>query len=192
MQAEDDPRLVSQALHGDPLAFERLAERYYPRIYRVCLGILGNPQDAEDCVQETFLKLYRSMASFNEKASFYTWLYRIALNSCYDYLRKNRPGVVLSIEAAMEDDSGSPVFQLADSGPLPDEILETRLSTDEIRACILQLPEKGARIVWLRDIEGLSYTQIASIEQTNEGTVKSRLFRARAHLGRLLTEKELF
>ncbi len=192
MQAEDDPILVRQALQGDTQAFERLAERYYPRILRVCQGILGNTQDAEDCVQETFLKVYRSLATYQDKASFYTWLYRIAMNSCYDYLRKNRSGHFLSIEAGMDDDGTSPVFQVADEGPLPDELLEERITLEEIRACILRLPEKGARIVWLRDIEGLSYTQIAAVEQTSEGTVKSRLFRARAQLGRLLSGKELF
>lgn len=192
MQAEDDALLISKALKGDPLAFESLAERYYPRIYRVCLGILGNTQDAEDCVQETFLKLYRSLGSFNDKASFYTWLYRIALNSCYDYLRKYRSEKLLSIEAAMETEGTSPVFQVADKAPLPDELLETSMNSDVIRSCILKLPEKGARIVWLRDIEGLSYAQIATIERTSEGTVKSRLFRARALLGQLLSGRELF
>jgi len=192
LQPIDDLFLVRKALLGDPLAFEKLAERYYPRIYRVCLGILGNPQDAEDCVQDTFLKVYRSIATFNDKASFYTWLYRIALNTCYDSLRKNRPGFLLSIDAAMDNDSVSPAMQIADDQPLQDELLEIKVSAEEIRAGILRLPEKAARIVWLRDIEGLSYAQIARIEQTTEGTVKSRLFRARAQLCRILSGRELF
>lgn len=192
MQPEDDLNLVNQALQGDSLAFELLAERYYPRVYRICLGVLGNPQDSEDCVQDTFLKVYRSLSTFGERASFYTWLYRIAMNTCYDYVRKNRSGSLVSIEAALDEDSPSPAIQLADGNPLPDDQLETKVSVDEIRSCILRLPEKQARILWLRDIEGLSYTQIASIEKTGEGTVKSRLFRARVQLGRLLSGRELF
>ncbi len=192
MRSDDDVHLVELALSGDASAFETLAERHYPRTYRICFGVLGNPHDAEDCVQDTWIKIFRSLSSFGGRASFSTWLYRIAMNTCYDHLRRHRAHMTWSLDSEPPDGQPGIAHALASEDPLPDERLLIDASAAEIRAHILRLTPKHARVLWLRDIEGLGYAQIAAIEQISEGTVKSRLFRARAQLGRALIDKELF
>ncbi len=192
MRVDDDFDLVKQALCGEESAFAILAERHYPRTYRVCYGVLGNVQDAEDCVQETWIKVFGSLASFGGRASFTTWLYRIAMNACYDYIRRHRRVPTEPLDGEAGRACLWPARQVASEEPLPDEWVVQQEFVTIVRAHILRLPPKYARVLWLRDIEGLCYAQIAAIEKIREGTVKSRLFRARAQLGQQLADKELF
>ena len=192
MPAAKDSEWIRKAKDGDESAFEQLVLEYYARIYRMALGMLSNPQDAEDCAQETFLKIFRSLHTYNGKASFYTWAYRIGMNTCYDYLRKNRSGNELSLDRPFGETETPLSRNLMDPDPSPEEQTERRWTAEAVRACILELPPRSARIVWLRDIEDMPYARIAEIEGIREGTVKSRLFRGRAQLGKLLEDKELF
>ncbi len=182
MIADSENHLMEQARTGDPDAFSILVERYSTRLYGACFGFLGNRQDAEDCVQDAFLKAYRGIGDYNQLAGFYTWLYRIAINTCRDYIRKNRRTQVFSLDEALETDDGQVFQQIADGAPLPDELAETAETATMIRGEIAAMPEYLKEILILRDLEGLSYHETALLLTLNEGTVKSRLSRARRHL----------
>lgn len=180
---EDLERLqLERARSGDPDAFSYLVERYLPRIYGACFGFLGNRQDAEDCAQETFIKAFRAIGDYNFLASFYTWLYRIAVNTCLDYRRKTSRLPAFSLDEALETDDSQVFWQIADETPLPDELAESAEMRQMIHAEIKHLPEYLREILVLRDIEGFSYHELANLLRISEGTVKSRLSRARHQL----------
>jgi RNA polymerase sigma-70 factor, ECF subfamily len=180
-----DRKTLEMASQGDPDAFSVLVERYSSRLFGTCLNYLGNRQDAEDCLQETFIKAYRSMHDYQFLSSIYTWLYRIAVNTCLDYRRKGNRAIIYSLDEAMETEDSQVFTQIADPSPLPDEQAETLETRQLIRQEISSLPGFLREIVVLRDLEGFSYHELASLLQLSEGTVKSRLSRAR----RLLTER---
>lgn len=182
--------LLRRAAAGDPDAFAVLVDRYATRIYGVCFSVLGNHADAQDCVQEAFLKAFRTMNRFQFASSFYTWLYRIALNSCYDLLRHNQRHLAQSLDEPVQTPDGEQAFQLADHQPLPDVQVESQETVALVRRALAMLPEHLQRIIVLRDLEGLPYERIAEIEHLREGTVKSRLFRARIQLADRLRQLE--
>jgi RNA polymerase sigma-70 factor, ECF subfamily len=163
-----DEALVRRAKAGDREAFGRLVDRFQAPVYRVVRGILSDPADAEDVAQEAFLRAYESLAKFRGESGFFTWLYRIAVNEA---LRARKRRSFTRIEAVPEVEAPRPETPDED-GPSPAalERLLGRLS-DEFRA-----------IVVLRDLEGLSYQEIAETLEIPMGTVESRLFRARRDL----------
>ena len=182
--------MLLQAQTGDPDAFSILVERYSPRIFGVCFSLLGNRQDAEDCVQETFLKAYRSIRVYSFQAAFYTWLYRIAINTCHDYRRKTSRTLTFSLDEARETEDGAVFQQIADDKPLPDEQYAATESIQMIRQQIDCLPDYLKEILILRDLEGLSYHELAAVFHLSEGTVKSRLSRARRQLMEKIRQRE--
>lgn len=177
-----ESHLVKQAQNGDEDAFSLLVERYATRLYGVCFHLLGNREDAEDCVQESFIKIYRSLTGYRFRSSFYTWAYRISVNVCLDYRRKNNRGKTVSLDEGPETSSGQLFYQVADELPLPDQLLERSELTELIREELSLLPAYLRDIVILRDLEGLSYAELAGLLKISEGTVKSRLFRGRKQL----------
>jgi len=179
---EPERQLLERARTGDPDAFSILVERYSGRLFGSCFNFLGNRQDAEDCVQDTFIKAFRAIGEFNFMASFYTWIYRIAINTCLDFRRKNRKHMALSLDMAVETEDSQVFCQIADQGPLPDERLESAELQRIIREEINRLPDLLKNILVMRDLDGLSYHELAEILQLSEGTVKSRLSRARHQL----------
>ncbi|MBP8989309.1 MAG: sigma-70 family RNA polymerase sigma factor [Clostridia bacterium] len=181
---------VERAQAGDPEAFSELVTQYAGRLYSVCYNHVGNRQDAEDCVQETFIKAYRSIGSYNYLASFYTWLYRIAVNTCLDYRRKSARSRTISIHEEIKTEEGQITPQYADHAPLPDEQAEKREVRQMIREEILSLPPPMREIIILRDLEGLSYRELADLLHLSEGTVKSRLSRARQQLMERISKRE--
>ncbi len=187
MNEDMDRKILEMASQGDPDAFSVLVERYSARLFGTCLNYLGNRQDAEDCLQETLIKAYRSIHDYQFMSSIYTWLYRIAVNTCLDFRRKgNRMvAIVYSLDEALETEDSQVFTQVADSSPLPDELAETAETRQMIRREIGNLPGYLREIIVLRDLEGLSYHELAILLRLSEGTVKSRLSRAR----RLLTER---
>lgn len=182
MHENSEQQALAQARRGDPEAFATLVELYSARIFSACFGYLGNRQDAEDCVQETFIKAYRGMGDYNNLSSFYTWIYRIAINTCLDFRRRNKHKPVLSIDEALETEDSQVFQQVPDRGPLPDELAESAEMTRLVRQEIAGLPSYLREIIVLRDLEGLSYHELSEILHLSEGTVKSRLSRARRHL----------
>lgn len=188
----DNPenRWLLLARDGDEEAFAELMSRYLPRIFSLCFSLLGQRQDAEDCTQETFIKAYRSLKYYQFLSSFYTWLYRIAVNTCLDHQRRSSRYLAYSIDQPADLEDGSPLLQIPDEGPLPDEELERQEDDTRLRYEISCLPEHLRDIVVLRDLEQFSYREIAEMLDISEGTVKSRLFRARARLMQALKSWE--
>lgn len=188
---EDPERLqLELARNGDLDAFSVLVERYSARVYGVCFSYLGNRQDAEDTAQETFVKAFKAMRSYQFLSSFYTWIYRIAANTCMDLRRRSSKLSAVSLDEAMETDDSQVFWQIPDQGPLPDELAIQAETRQLIREGITKLPDFLQEIIILRDLEGLSYHELADLLNLSEGTVKSRLSRARYQLMLLLTRQE--
>lgn len=188
---EDPERLqLELARNGDLDAFSVLVERYSARVYGVCYSYLGNRQDAEDTAQETFVKAFKAMRSYQFLSSFYTWIYRIAANTCMDFRRRSSKLSAVSLDEAMETDDSQVFWQIPDQGPLPDELAIQAETRQLIREGITKLPDFLQEIIILRDLEGLSYHELADLLNLSEGTVKSRLSRARYQLMLLLTRQE--
>jgi RNA polymerase sigma-70 factor (ECF subfamily) len=183
-----DADLVKQAQTGNARAFDLLVTRYRGKVYGMCYHLVQNEQDAWDLAQEAFIKAWRALATFKGDASFYTWIYRIAHNSTYDWLRKRK------IESAGEfdDERQSGVAAGAEAVPKPDrgpdEILKNRELGDRIQRAIAQLSPDHRTVVLLREVEGASYEEIAQIMETSLGTVMSRLFYARKKLQEMLKD----
>lgn len=172
---------------GDRAEFARLVEAYSPMVYRLGLKMLGSPQDAEDILQETFLKAYRHLGSFDGRASPSTWLYRIATNEALMHLRKKRPEIV-SVDEPLEGEPGEQEpMEIVDWCCMPEE----ELMSDESRAALDRavdgLPETLRLVFVLRDIEGLSTRETAEVLDLSETAVKTRLSRARLRLRNVLS-----
>ena len=149
-------------------------------------------QDAEDCAQEAFIKAFRNISKYDGSASFFTWIYRIAVNSCYDLKRKDKRNFTISIDEPFDMNDGNLFTQLIDERADPEESMINKFSDERVHQLIDSLPEAYSRILRLRDIQGLTYKDIAAIEEINEGTVKSRLARARAAFVKAASNEDLY
>lgn len=184
LRAADEAVLVESARAGDMNAFSRLVETYQDRVLNTCWRISGRREDAEDLAQETFLKALESIASFRRQAHFYTWLFRIAVNVSISHRRRKGRLPRLSIHAG----EGPGDFETAASasgrpaGDDPSARLTTLETRQFVQAALDGLDHDQRAIIVLRDIEGFDYRQIAEILEVAEGTVKSRLHRARIEL----------
>ncbi len=188
---DDDRALVRTAQKGDAAAFRTLVERYQRRIYQLALGMMKDPDEAMDIVQETFVRVHRYLPSFKGDSSFFTWTYRIATNLCLDASRKkNRTervgldGLDDSHEAELEAGMDPPSAALA--GPQRAALnQELKGKLDEALA---GLSENHRAILLLREVEGLSYEELAKVLGIRKGTVMSRLFHARLKMQNKLRE----
>jgi RNA polymerase sigma-70 factor (ECF subfamily) len=178
---EDEGLLVSAAKGGDATAFEELVNRYERKIFRLGMNITQNREDAEDVMQDAFLKAFRNLDSFQGDSRFYTWLVRIAVNEALMKLRKRRPNQVSLDEPVKEGED--PVFrEIEDWGPSPEQrFAQTELN--QILSQVIGELEPIFRVVFLlRDVEGLSTEESAQILGISVAAVKSRLLRARLRL----------
>ncbi|MDI6830471.1 MAG: sigma-70 family RNA polymerase sigma factor [Actinomycetota bacterium] len=176
-----DEELVRDFLAGDHAAFEELATRYQPAIMNMAYRLLGNRNDAGDVCQEVFVLLLRKLGSFRGEAKFSTWLYRVSLNACHDYARRSRRNVSLSESPG--DDLPEIEQRLADDGlEAPEASMERAEVQKAVREAISRLPYKFKEIIYLHDISGYNYKEVAEILDISLGTVKSRLNRARNRL----------
>lgn len=166
---------------GDRDEFARLVDAYSGPVYRLGLRMLGREQDAEDVLQNTFLKILQHIKGFEERSSLSTWIYRIASNEALMMLRKMRPEVNLDDPGANDDEDFMPV-QFVDWGALPEEILESSEAKDYLEMAIKDLPESMRVVFILRDIEGLSIKETSEALNLTETNVKTRLLRARLNL----------
>ena len=168
---------------GDRAEFARLVEAASGPVYRLALKMLGDPQDAEDVLQNTFLKAFQHLDEFEGRSSLSTWLYRIAVNEALMLLRKRHPQVAI-VDDAVEDAEALPTpgVQLVDWGALPEEDLVSSEARAQLDQAVRKLPEAMRVVFLLRDVEGLSIQETAETLELSESAVKTRLLRARLKL----------
>jgi RNA polymerase sigma-70 factor (ECF subfamily) len=177
---ETDEDLVRRFQDGsDAGALDTLVERHQSRVYNLCLRVLGDPDEAADASQDAFVAAIRKLHTFRGEAAFTTWLHRVTVNTCYDSLRRKRRRPLLHVL----DDEGEERPDPAP--PVPDHAERVGLSIDVERA-LRTVPDEFRVVLVMADVEDLPYDQIADILQIPVGTVKSRVFRGRAALGRAL------
>ncbi len=174
-------KLVERSKGGDLTAFEELVLMYQKQIYNLSYRMMGNEEDACDMTQEAFLKAFRAIKKFNSKSTFGTWVYRIAVNTCIDELRKRKKIKLYPVvhNDNLESDGSKLIVDTAD---LPEEQIEQRETAKQVQRAINSLPEDHRTVIILRDIQGKAYQEIARILNLNIGTVKSRISRARQGL----------
>ena len=192
MAKDTDKELVRRVQKGDRYAFDLLFSRYQHKILNLVSRYLRDPQDVEDVTQEAFIKAFRALPRFRGESAFYTWLYRIAINTAKNHLvarGRRPPGVDVDMEDAEFMDGADALRE----GESPEAALERDELSAAIDLAISQLPDDLRSAVTLREFDGLSYEQIAHIMDCPVGTVRSRIFRAResidAHIEPLLRRR---
>ena len=176
--------IIRSVLRGNVNDFEKLVTAYEKNVYNIALKMVGDPDDAADMTQETFIKAYRALSGFRGDSKFSSWLYRIASNVCLDFLRSRSRHPQVSLSTVDEDDRAT--FELPDMRQNPEEQLMKKLGMEAVRRGLEQLPEQQRQMLVLRELGGLSYAELAQTLGLEEGTVKSRIFRARKRLCALL------
>jgi RNA polymerase sigma-70 factor, ECF subfamily len=185
---DDEARLVSAAKAGDTAAFEELVNRYERKIFRLGMNITQNREDAEDVMQDAFLKSYQNLDRFQGDSRFYTWLVRIAVNEALMKLRKRRPNQV-SLDEPLTDDGDDSVFrQIEDWGPSPEKKFAQTELNEILNSVIGELDPIFRVVFLLRDVEGLSTEETAQILGISVAAVKSRLLRGRLKLRQKLNK----
>ena len=182
-----DGALVARATAGDDQAFEALVLRYQDRVYNLALRLTRRPEEAEDVTQEAFIKAYKALPAFAGRSGFYTWLFRITFNAAHSRLRslgrRRAREKVVPMGAPLTDDEGPDApAEPASPDPGPAEAVETRDSAERVRRAIDSLEPANRAVVVLREMEGLSYDEIADVTGSTRAAVKSRLHRARLSL----------
>ena len=184
----EDIATVQAIRDGDAGAYRGLVEKYQQRVYTMVYGMLRNQEDARDITQDAFVKAYNNLDSFRLESSFYTWLYRIAMNLAIDVTRrrKRRPTAEFdeAIGAKENDGQLSEVHQTQNPG----KAFERKQLYGRIMDAVEELPEDQRQVILLRELEGLSYKQISEILGVAEGTIMSRLFYARKRLQKTLAD----
>ncbi len=180
--AKPEPISIEALRAGDRAEFARLVDNYSAQIYRLALKMLGNPQDAEDILQETFIKAFRYLHSFDGRSSVSTWLYRIATNEALMQIRKRQPGQ-FSLDEPVETEEGvQEPTQIVDWCCMPEEELMSSEVRAQLDRAVDRLPYNMRAVFILRDIEGLSTQEVADVLNLTETAVKTRLSRARMRL----------
>ncbi len=183
-----DSELVARVLQGDKNAFRPIVERYQNRIFAMVVGMVRDEAEARDLVQNAFIKAYQSLDTFRLDSSFYTWLYRIAMNLAIDSCRKRRRRKTGSFDEAVaaRDEDGEMLELHHTDGPA--EALQRKELRQRIFSAMEELTEEQREVLLLREVEGLSYAEISESMGIPEGTVMSRLFYARKKMQGLLRE----
>ena len=178
----DELALVQAAKGGDVRAFEQLVKRYDRNVFRIAQHITQNREDAEDVVQEAFLKAYRNLQQFQGQSKFYTWLVRIAVNEALMKLRRRKPERTVSLDEEIKTDEDSVPREVADWSPNPEQQYNQAELREILTKTIQGLPSSFRTVFVLRDVEGLSTEETAEALELSIPAVKSRLLRARLQL----------
>lgn len=176
---EVDQALVERAQQGDHKAFELLVSKYQRRLKRLLARFVKDEHEVNDVTQEALIKAYRDLPNFRGESAFYTWLYRIGINTAKNFLATNGKKMVISADVANEEGE---MFDLSDQladDHTPEAEMMNREILQTVEAAVARLPEDLRRAITLREMEGLSYDEIAQIMDCPIGTVRSRIFRAR-------------
>jgi RNA polymerase sigma-70 factor (ECF subfamily) len=189
---EGDAALVRTIQAGDIAAFDQLVLKHKDKLFNLVYWFLGDYQEANDCAQETFIKVFKSLKNFRFESAFSTWLYRIAMNTCKNRLKSSAyrwKKKTVPLENPEGSNGGNFSFAIRNDSKSPVNALEKKERFMLIQKSINSLPEEQKRVVVLRDIQGLSYDEIADVSGLNLGTVKSRLARGRLELRNKLKGK---
>ena len=185
-----DIELVRRIKAGDELGFEEMVRRYHARVYSLAYGVLRNPQDSEEATQDAFLTLYRKIGTFDESRKFFSWFYRVALNSAYSRARRRQAVPTVSIEDRLPKFSGDGHFAV----DVPDWSvkIEDEVAARELAArageFIAELPPAYRDVIWMNDVEEMTATEIAETLEISIPAFKSRLHRARLYVRQRLSE----
>ena len=182
VQNDDDLSLINRFKEGDASAFGEIVLKYQDKVYNLCRHMLRNAEDAEDAAQDVFLKAYQALSKFQPDASLYTWLYRIATNTCIDYKKK-------PIFESLFGDNGEGerlIHDRASEAPSPEKLYQSKQIDQALQEGLGKLSPKLRAIIILKEIEELSYEEIADALEISMGTVKSRIARAREELQKLM------
>lgn len=185
-----DRELVAAAQKGDRAAFRRLYDAYHRRAFAVALGVVKNPQDALDVVQEAFVKVHKHIDGFQGSASFYTWLYRIVMNLSIDHVRRSKKSKQVDYDdtfARSDAETSAGPWPSVDGANPRKSVLRRELSETIARA-LETLPEYHRAVIVLREVEGLSYEEMAEVLEVPKGTIMSRLFHARRKMQEALRD----
>lgn len=194
-EAEVDHELVGRAQAGDQAAFRKLVERHQRRAFSIALGLVRNEQDARDIVQDAFVRVHKNLATFERNSSFFTWLYRIVTNLSIDLVR--RPGrkvAELDEERQRISSPGGdgaevdPLFVSRIDGGDPLDVMRRKELAARMRTAIEALPSYHKAVILMREVDGLSYEEMAEAMQVSKGTIMSRLFHARQKLQKALAD----
>ena len=180
-----ESNVIRRALAGDQKAYEEILNRYRPGIFNLVLRMVRNREEAEDIVQETFIKAFNALSTFSEEYALSTWLYKIALNNCIDHFRKKKLQT-LSLDKPLEGKDSDLKRELPDRGLTPEGAVLRSERHQLVREAIEKLPEHYRRVIVMRHQEERSYEEIAQILGVPLGTVKARIFRARELLKKML------
>jgi len=186
---QNEQLLLEKAKAGDVAAFEELIEAYQKKVYNLALRIIGNADDAADLAQEAFIRIFKAISGFKEQSSFSTWVYRITTNVCLDEIRRRKNRKVISLDEEIHVDDGDLKRQVVSDETGPDEAAEREELRRVVNEAISSLPVEQRTAITLRDLNGMSYEQIAQILNCPAGTVKSRINRARQALKNVLSAK---
>ncbi len=186
---KEDFELVRAAQDGDLSAFGELVKKYQQRIYSLAYGMTGNHSDADDLAQAVFLKSFRAIRGFNYRSSFYTWLYRVGVNTIITARKKIRARAALELKPELLEVSGSPYLAARREGLSPDRKLRAKELRRSVDKALSTLSPKHRAVVVMYDIEGISHQEIARILKCSEGTVRSRLHYARRELRKKLAHE---
>jgi len=182
--------LVRRCVSGDAAAWQEIVQRYHRRIYNICYRFAGSADDAQDLTQEVFIKMYRTLSSYDvERGAFMTWITTITRNLLVDHFRKSKQDRItdsLDATPSEHEDSMPLVEQIQDKTLPPDSRVQSRETRETVHHALQKLSPDLREAVILRDLQDLDYREIATVLKVPEGTVKSRINRGRAELARLL------
>lgn len=185
---KEQPEWLERAKHNDMKAWEMLVSENEKMVYHIAYRMMQNEEEAKDISQEIFLKVYRNLQKFDEKSAFSTWLYRIAVNTCIDALRKKKGKDVISLEEHRQQHNDT----VADSGETPEEHYLQKEKQRQVMETIQRLSPEHKAMILMRDMENMTYGEIAECLSLSLGTVKSRIVRAREQFKKeFLSKKEL-
>ena len=182
--------LVRRCISGDAAAWEEIVQRYHRRIYNICYRFAGSGDDAQDLTQEVFIKMYRTLNSYDvDRGAFMTWVTTVTRNLLVDHFRKTKQERLtdsLDTTSSGHEDAMPLSEQIQDRGPSPDSRVQSREAKETVHQALQKLSPELREAVILRDLQDLDYREIAAVLKVPEGTVKSRINRGRAELARLL------
>jgi RNA polymerase sigma-70 factor (ECF subfamily) len=185
---DQDHVLVERSQKGDKNAFRLLFVRYQRRAYALAFGVVHNQQDALDVVQEAFLKAHRHLSTFQGSASFYTWLYRIVMNVAIDHVRKQSRSPTVDYDDTLAADEGEGELMPSALGRDPARELSRKELREQIGAALEKLSPNHRAVLVMREIDGLSYEEMAETMGCSKGTIMSRLFHARRYMQKFLLD----